>query len=184
MGSTGSGSQEKNDDTPTDSSEFQYGKAPSSPLPERVAPKRPARTIEITGTTDTVTIVQPKPPAIVTTTICVNEDDNYHNGHLGEIKSPTVVAIATTVTTTMTTTTCTTVTLTTTTSSASSTAKTISPPYMDRRPSAGCNAIPHAALCQHRYSLQLNGDSGIHKVSSNVKFLSPSKGNTYKIALY
>lgn len=31
----------------------------------------------------------------------------------------------------------------------------------DRRPSVGCNQIPHAALCQHRYSLQLNGDGGV-----------------------
>lgn len=30
----------------------------------------------------------------------------------------------------------------------------------DRRPSAGANVIPHAALCQHRHSLQLNGDTG------------------------
>lgn len=47
VGSTGSG--DKCDDTPTDQSSFssfQYGKAPSSPLPERVVPKRPPRTIE------------------------------------------------------------------------------------------------------------------------------------------
>lgn len=42
----------------------------------------------------------------------------------------------------------------------------ISPPHLsvhstDRRPSVGCNIIPHAALCQHRYSLQLNGDGGV-----------------------
>lgn len=40
----------------------------------------------------------------------------------------------------------------------------ISPPSIgisfDRRPSAGYNSnvIPHAALCQHRHSLQLNGE--------------------------
>lgn len=41
VGSTGSG--EKCDEIQT---EFQYGKVPSSPLPERVVPKRPPRTIE------------------------------------------------------------------------------------------------------------------------------------------
>lgn len=55
VGSTGSA--EKVDATPTDSSSsFQYGKAPTSPLPERVVPKRPPRTIEMTSTTDTITV--------------------------------------------------------------------------------------------------------------------------------
>lgn len=56
VGSTGSG--EKAEDTPTSPpSTFQYGKAPSSPLPERVIPKRPPRTIEQqAATTDTTTI--------------------------------------------------------------------------------------------------------------------------------
>jgi RasGEF N-terminal motif len=74
-----------------------------------------------------------------------------------------------------------TVTLTTTTTTITAASKTviskaISPPHIgitttttiggfDRRPSVGCNVIPHAALCQHRYSLQLNGESG-SKVSN------------------
>ena len=44
----------------------------------------------------------------------------------------------------------------------------ISPPkinlLIDRRPSAGANVIPHAALCQHRHSLQINGDGGVYRV--------------------
>lgn len=63
----------------------------------------------------------------------------------------------------LTTTTTTTVTITTTTTATST--KSISPPHllpMDRRPSVGHNiAIPHAALCQHRHSLQLNGDGSL-----------------------
>jgi hypothetical protein len=44
VGSTGSG--EKCDETPTETTPFKYGKAPTSPLLERVIPKRPPRTIE------------------------------------------------------------------------------------------------------------------------------------------
>lgn len=42
----------------------------------------------------------------------------------------------------------------------------ISPPQvtLDRRPSVGANVIPQAALCQHRHSLQLNGEGGIYRV--------------------
>lgn len=56
VGSTGSG--DKCDDTPTElQSTFQYGKAPTSPLPERIVPKRPPRTIEQqAATTDTATV--------------------------------------------------------------------------------------------------------------------------------
>lgn len=43
----------------------------------------------------------------------------------------------------------------------------ISPPrvMLDRRPSTGANVIPQAALCQHRHSLQMNGDGGVYRVS-------------------
>lgn len=43
---------------------------------------------------------------------------------------------------------------------------------MDRRPSAGANVIPQAALCQHRYSLQLNGDGGIYRVGLRYQSLT------------
>lgn len=50
VGSTGSGCDKGDESEQT----FQYGKAPSSPLPERIVPKRPPRTIEQqTVTTDT-----------------------------------------------------------------------------------------------------------------------------------
>ncbi|KFB43590.1 AGAP001238-PB-like protein [Anopheles sinensis] len=64
----------------------------------------------------------------------------------------------------------TTVTITTTTPATS--AKSISPPHLlptDRRPSVGHNiAIPHAALCQHRHSLQLNGDGSLFSKSEKT----------------
>ncbi|EGK97627.1 AGAP001238-PB [Anopheles gambiae str. PEST] len=70
----------------------------------------------------------------------------------------------------LTTTTTTTVTITTTTTATST--KSISPPHllpMDRRPSVGHNiAIPHAALCQHRHSLQLNGDGSLFSKSEKT----------------
>lgn len=68
VGSTGSG--EKCDDTPTDppTSSFQYGKVPSSPLPERVIPKRPPRTIEQqAATTDTPTVSKIQLPQLIKT---------------------------------------------------------------------------------------------------------------------
>lgn len=48
-----------------------------------------------------------------------------------------------------------------------------------RRPSVGYNVIPHAALCQHRYSLQLNGEGGnggnstTQKVTNNLNLSFP-----------
>ncbi|KAJ6634993.1 Ras-specific guanine nucleotide-releasing factor 2, partial [Pseudolycoriella hygida] len=54
-------------------------------------------------------------------------------------------------------------------SRSSSTVSSLQPQktLMDRRPSAGANIqIPHAALCQHRHSLQLNGDSGFPRGGS------------------
>lgn len=48
----------------------------------------------------------------------------------------------------------------------------ISPPQvgltLDRRPSVGCNVIPHAALCQHRHSLQMNGEGGVFRVGFTI----------------
>lgn len=51
------------------------------------------------------------------------------------------------------------------------TTMSISPPQVgptDRRPSVGCNVIPHAALCQHRHSLQMNGEGGVFRVSFTI----------------
>lgn len=69
VGSTGSG--EKCDDTPTTPpTSFQYGKAPTSPLPERVIPKRPPRTIEQqAATTDTTTVSKIQLPQPLRTSI-------------------------------------------------------------------------------------------------------------------
>lgn len=56
VGSTGSG--DKNDETEPS---FKYGKAPTSPLPERIIPKRPPRTIEqqsLTSESTTITITK------------------------------------------------------------------------------------------------------------------------------
>jgi hypothetical protein len=63
VGSTGSG--DKNDETPTEPpSSFQY--APSSPLPERVVPKRPPRTIEQQATTtNTPTMAKVQAPQLI-----------------------------------------------------------------------------------------------------------------------
>ncbi|XP_058116353.1 ras-specific guanine nucleotide-releasing factor 2-like [Anopheles ziemanni] len=66
----------------------------------------------------------------------------------------------------------TTVTITTATTTTATSAKSISPPHLlptDRRPSVGHNiAIPHAALCQHRHSLQLNGDGSLFSKSEKT----------------
>ena len=46
-----------------------------------------------------------------------------------------------------------------------------------RRPSVGYNVIPHAALCQHRYSLQLNGEGGNGGNSTTQKVHYDFKAN-------
>lgn len=95
VGSTGSGGQEKYDETPTEGApQFSYGRAPTSPLPERKVPKRPARTIEITATTDTIvtsfqqTILS---PPTVTKTYCDNNKPID--------SKPSFTAVTTTITT-------------------------------------------------------------------------------------
>lgn len=177
VGSTGSG--DKCDETPTDQSlSFQY--APSVPLPERVIPKRPPRTIEQQAlTTNTPTVAKIQAPQVVKPII---------ETRTIEVKPSIIKPAAPTTTTTralsLTTTVITTSVLTATTSVKSM----ISPPsigvtfdrwksrfffveprktcfFPSRRPSVGYNAIPHAALCQHRYSLQLSGESAASKVN-------------------
>lgn len=68
VGSMGS-SGDKNEDTSTEPpSSFQYGKAPTSPLPERIVPKRPPRTIEQQAfTTETTTISKIQLPQPINT---------------------------------------------------------------------------------------------------------------------
>ncbi|XP_062717312.1 ras-specific guanine nucleotide-releasing factor 2-like isoform X5 [Aedes albopictus] len=186
VGSTGSGGQDKSEaQTPTEGT-FKYGKAPTSPLPERVYPKQRKDIPPTICTTDTSSTIEqhqqlppqqeqqqqqikiPQTPPTVTTTPChspsavqqqpqpllITKDQPTtvcQNGHEGP-KIITQPYLSTTTTTTVT------ITTTTTTTPA----KSISPPQLlptDRRPSVGHNiAIPHAALCQHRHSLQLNGD--------------------------
>jgi hypothetical protein len=138
VGSTGSGSQDKSDDTPTEGT-FLYGKAPTSPLPERVHNKYeqqqpPPLTPSICMTDMSSDVPQQKispvhAPPTVTTTYCFTGNEKngdlavFHNGH----ESPRIVP------------------------SSPATTKSISPPHLlptDRRPSVGCNVIPHAALCQ------------------------------------
>uniref|UniRef100_A0A182JBQ2 Ras-GEF domain-containing protein n=1 Tax=Anopheles atroparvus TaxID=41427 RepID=A0A182JBQ2_ANOAO len=230
VGSTGSGGQDKADDTPTEGT-FKYGKAPTSPLPERVSTKAhamqsyatatpPTPTIRTTDTSQTEgslgtgqtpggqakqqhtlqeqpqqqqhhlpqhqqqQIRLPSTPPTVTTTPCYGPSNGQpanggtpHHQPLQEQQAlPSKPEQATIVhgrleyggpkivtQPYLTTSTTTTVTITTTTTATS--AKSISPPHLlptDRRPSVGHNiAIPHAALCQHRHSLQLNGDGSL-----------------------
>ncbi|XP_058822147.1 ras-specific guanine nucleotide-releasing factor 1-like isoform X2 [Topomyia yanbarensis] len=192
VGSTGSGGEDKSEDqTPTEGS-FKYGKAPIAPLPERVNPKqRREPSTPTICTTDTTNMTQqhqhaienqqqhqqqikiPQSPPRVTTTPCHSpasvqqqlqsakeQQTVCQNGH----ESPKIITQSY-----LSTTTTTTVTITTTTTTTS--AKSISPPHllpMDRRPSVGHNiAIPHAALCQHRHSLQLNGDGSFYGKGSD-----------------
>lgn len=177
VGSTGG--TEKYDETTIEASgTFKYGKAPTSPLPERVAPKRPPRTIELTSTTNTVTSVAQKTfsQPILKTTVCVEEQKvQVVEAKVNATKiSPAIITITTAISSTIMTTT----TVATTSAPSVPTRSTISPPSIgvtfDRRPSAGYNIIPHAALCQHRRSLQLNGDGG---GTSKVRILNKNKNN-------
>lgn len=164
VGSTGSGEQkEKSEETPPEGeTQFRYGKAPTSPLPERI--RRPSAQKE-----DSIpeTIIH---PPIVTTTPCSSgsmingyksqDGDNTGTPKRGSLKVDPQITIN----------------LSKPQPSAhasQSQSLSISPPQinllLDRRPSAGANVIPQAALCQHRHSLQLNGDGGIYRVSSRVR---------------
>lgn len=160
-GSTGSGSQDKDKDlTPTqeNQSPLKYGRAPSSPLPER---KFSRNDIQPT----IVTQPQTNPPTVTTThygDVSATKSDKKHD-EIPVIHKPTPASTTSTESSV------------TTSSIISSTVSSIfggglQPNLnylsMNRRPSAGANVIPVAALCQHRHSLQLNGsDIGtIHRV--------------------
>ncbi|KAL7033129.1 hypothetical protein ACKWTF_007492 [Chironomus riparius] len=152
VGSTGSG--DKSDESEPS---FKYGKAPTSPLPERMIPKRPPRTIEqqsLTSESTTITITRSQQLPQTTTVKSINDT------------KPSIIKIAPPLNVSTNTVTITTSTLiaTSAVTASSATKTTITAPSIgvkfDRRPSVGYNVIPHAALCQHRYSLQLNGEGG------------------------
>lgn len=168
VGSTGSGSFERTDSltteissttsitttsitttatttisTTSESKQFKFGTAPTAPLPERIRPKVTASK-ESDSSKNVIT--QTLPPTVTTTHYVETEDSTVTQEtqqKLVEIDEPRPK------------------------SRSSSTVSTLQPnkTLMDRRPSAGANIqIPHAALCQHRHSLQLNGDSGLPRV--------------------
>lgn len=174
IGSTGSGGQEKCDDTPTDTNvvhtQFKYGRAPSSPLPERI--RRPSchrdtlkeeeseqvHSSSSSATTTTfaagvtmATLITHPPPPLVMTTPCVSNGSGEGRTRGGSLKVDPQITINLPKPTT---------------GGGQSQTLSISPPHvaLDRRPSVGANVIPQAALCQHRHSLQLNGDGGIYRV--------------------
>lgn len=169
VGSTGSGGQEKSDDTPTESNastQFKYGRAPSSPLPERI--RRPScqrdtlkeeEEVLVTSATVTVTTtIITHPPPLVMTTPCVSSSHTVGEGcrvRGGSLKVDPQITINLPKPSTSH-------------GHGQTLAQTlsISPPHvaLDRRPSVGANVIPQAALCQHRHSLQMNGDGGIYRV--------------------
>lgn len=185
IGSTGSGC-DKNDDAPfesvavtvsTTSTTIFHGKAPTAPLPERVIPKRPPRTIEqqmaaansstLTTTAaklqSTATIISKSTTSVTLATTPAAVDNKSSTKPpsapppvIVEARKHSAASISTTII------------VTTPSITAASSAKptAISPPSLpfDRRPSVGYNVIPHAALCQHRYSLQLNDEVNASKV--------------------
>lgn len=160
IGSTGSGGQERQaDDTPTDtnSTQFKYGRAPTSPLPERI--RRPschrdtlkeeeAEQVHSTTTTSVVTmttLITHPPPPLVMTTPCGGGGGMDGRVRGGSLKVDSQITINLPKPTTG--------------GGQCQQTLSISPPHvaLDRRPSVGANVIPQAALCQHRHSLQLNG---------------------------
>lgn len=183
VGSTGSGG-DKNDDNTIESSSSTspafHGKAPTTPLPERIIPKRPPRTIEqqmaaANAAALTTTAKQQQLPTTITTasksltttamTTSTTVDSKPPSSAkassappppvIVDVRKHSTASISTTI-------------IVTTPSMTATSAKpsAISPPSQpfDRRPSVGYNAIPHAALCQHRYSLQLNDEVNASKV--------------------
>lgn len=169
VGSTGSGSLERTDSTTeqqtlelsstttatttistTNETKYKYGTAPTAPLPERVRPK--LTTTKESDSSKNVIVTQSLPPTVTTThyvetgSTTVIPDSQPKLVDMDEPRPK---------------------------SRSSSTVSSLQPykSLMDRRPSAGANIqIPHAALCQHRHSLQLNGDSGLPRVRLYIFF--------------
>lgn len=128
----------------SESQQYKFGTAPTAPLPERIRPKAKEFDSPKHQTTQSL------PPTVTTTHYveaggaAVTQESQQK---LVDIDEPRPK------------------------SRSSSTVSTLQPhkTLMDRRPSAGANIqIPHAALCQHRHSLQLNGDSGLPRVRNLV----------------
>lgn len=170
VGSTGSGSFERTDSITTElsstasitttatttisatseSKQNKFGTAPTAPLPERIRPKViPAKEFD-----SPKNVVAQSLPPTVTTTHYVEAGGSTVTQEwqqkLIDVDEPRPK------------------------SRSASTVSSLQPhkTLMDRRPSAGANIqIPHAALCQHRHSLQLNGDSGLPRVRIFFKFL-------------
>lgn len=97
IGSTGS--NEKCDETPTATepcSSFKYGKAPTSPLPERIVPKRPPRTIEqqasVTDSTVTAISKSQQLPQTTSTIKSISSSGGGVGG--GEAIKPSIIKIA------------------------------------------------------------------------------------------
>lgn len=148
VGSTGSGHENKSDSTtPTEcSGQFPYGKAPpKSPLPERIRPKLKTSEAQESHDSPSRSITQSISPPTVTMTTITGAQEVINN--LGEKNFNTTRSSSLKIT-----------------SSNMSLQHNANSLGIDRRPSVGCNIIPHAALFQHRHSLQINGDSGIHRV--------------------
>lgn len=167
VGSTGSGSFERTDSTTTElssttattttatstseSKQYKFGTAPTAPLPERIrskvtAPKDSDSSKNLNS--------QSLPPTVTTTHYVETEGSTFTQESQQkpvDVDEPRPK------------------------SRSSSTVSTLQPhkTLLDRRPSAGANIqIPHAALCQHRHSLQLNGDSGLPRVRIFCLFFS------------
>lgn len=201
VGSTGSGSVDKETPTEeTKHSDVFYGKAPKSPLPERKRPRQlSSQPVQIEMTTNILPPTPtgsefdhhhagptPQTPirngavskaienALASTAQTVTAIVPQSQSSASTSPSKVVSTASTTLSSAAATTAAGTgpVIITTASSQPTLAHSAISPPHLgvDRRPSVGCN-IPHAALCQHRYSLQLNGDGGV-KVGFIVHFLS------------
>lgn len=193
VGSTGSGSgnhtERDKDLTPTQEGArlFKYGRAPTSPLPER---KRDAmkptahgdntKSVDVlkTSTASTIPMVTTTPRFSLTST---NDEIKPVRIETSINTKPTIVStIAKSAISSGTslihgrsrsTSPCKT---TTTTTNSGGLQPNMSYLTMNRRPSAGANVIPVAALCQHRHSLQLNAsDIGFDHHRPSIDRISP-----------
>lgn len=150
VGSTGSSAaQEKTNETNTAPSDehkpFTYGTAPAAPLPERTNQKpglvKDAAGIVTHSLPPTLTTTHYSEATGPTTKLIQSIELGKPSGSIDSEVSPTKIN-------------------TTRHLSIGSVMQSQGQSLLDRRPSAGANIIPQAALCQHRHSLQLNGGPG------------------------